>query len=75
MNIFQWLDYESWWLLFGGIIVVTSTFFAIMYIVYQLMQCCITSVDDEKLVESNRGETCKRFILNLLVAVIVFIDV
>ncbi|CAG9540191.1 unnamed protein product [Cercopithifilaria johnstoni] len=69
----QWLDYESWWIVLGTLIVITTVLFSLLYIFYSMVKCCIapskTKTTDRK------RDYCKRHLLNIFITVFVLIDV
>uniref|UniRef100_A0A0R3S523 Prominin-like protein n=1 Tax=Elaeophora elaphi TaxID=1147741 RepID=A0A0R3S523_9BILA len=69
----QWLDYESWWIVLGTLIVITTVLFSLLYIFYSAVKCCIapskTKTTDRK------RDYCKRHLLNIFITIFVLIDV
>uniref|UniRef100_A0A1I7VGL4 Prominin-like protein n=1 Tax=Loa loa TaxID=7209 RepID=A0A1I7VGL4_LOALO len=69
----QWLDYESWWIVLGTLIVITTVLFSLLYIFYSTVRCCITSSKTKT--TDRKRDYCKRHLLNIFITVFVLIDV
>ncbi|EJD74117.1 hypothetical protein LOAG_18522, partial [Loa loa] len=68
-----WLDYESWWIVLGTLIVITTVLFSLLYIFYSTVRCCITSSKTKT--TDRKRDYCKRHLLNIFITVFVLIDV
>ncbi|VDM94086.1 unnamed protein product [Onchocerca ochengi] len=69
----QWLDYESWWIVLGTLIVITTVLFSLLYIFYSTVKCCIASSKTKT--TDRKRDCCKRHLLNILITIFVLIDV
>uniref|UniRef100_A0A915PRA3 Prominin-like protein n=1 Tax=Setaria digitata TaxID=48799 RepID=A0A915PRA3_9BILA len=71
--IATWLDYESWWIVLGTLIVITTILFSLLYIFYSTVKCCIAP--NKTKTTDRKRDYCKRHLLNILITIFVFIDV
>ncbi|KAM3725309.1 Prominin-like protein [Dirofilaria immitis] len=69
----QWLDYESWWIVLGTLVVITTVLFSLLYIFYKTVKCCIASSKTKT--TDRKRDCCKRHLLNILITIFVLIDV